>query len=148
MEFKLTVDIESHKNEITKAMLAQAKLGLKAVGEVAAGYARENCPVDTGLLRNSIASGLAGELPSTQGGGHSYSDNANAQKGGYVGRLPADIGGTLTVYIGSNVEYAAAVEYRDIEHRVGKAHFLRDAITENIEEYQEILTAALTAGKD
>ena len=43
------------------------------------------------------------------------------------------------VYIGTNVEYAASVEYNDhVSHKVGQAHYLRDAATNHREEYKEL----------
>ena len=48
------------------------------------------------------------------------------------------------IYIGSNVEYAAIVEYNDkVSHTVGRAHFLRDAATTHNAEYEDIMRAAL-----
>lgn len=41
--------------------------------------------------------------------------------------------------VGTNVEYAPVVEANDdVTHKVGKAHFMRDAITENTSTYQNI----------
>ena len=55
--------------------------------------------------------------------------------------------GEKAVYIGTNVEYAVYVEYRDnVYHPVGKAHFLRDAATTHGEHYKAIMEAALKAG--
>lgn len=144
MEFKLDVDLTSNVSQVKEEVIRQARLGLKAAGETAAGYARENCPVDTGLLRNSIASGLAGDLPRTVRGGTDYSDNMSGQKSGYTGRLPAARQNELTVYIGSNVEYAPYVEFCEYNHVSGKPHFLRDAIQDNLDELAEIVRAALT----
>ena len=49
-----------------------------------------------------------------------------------------------TVYIGTNVEYAPYVEYRDnARHQTGNAHFLRNSVTDNTEYYKGILDAAL-----
>lgn len=50
-----------------------------------------------------------------------------------------------TIYIGTNVEYAAPVEFRDVNHQSGKAHFLRDAGTTHGEEYSAKMKAALKA---
>lgn len=83
---------------------------LELIGLEAEGYAKEDCPVDTGLLRNSIS---------------------HAQE-------------KTTAYIGTNVEYAAKVEYGDnIEHTTGKAHFLRDAATNHSDEYKKIVEQVL-----
>lgn len=41
--------------------------------------------------------------------------------------------------IGTNVEYAASVEFNDkTRHKVGKAHFMRDAIKNHNDEYKRI----------
>lgn len=40
--------------------------------------------------------------------------------------------------VGSNLDYAVPVEMRDVSHRVGKAHFLRDAGQDNTAEYERI----------
>lgn len=40
--------------------------------------------------------------------------------------------------IGTNVEYAASVEFNDKSHKVGKAHFMRDAIKNHNDEYKRI----------
>lgn len=51
----VSVQITDKSPEILAAMRQQAILGLKAIGQEAEGYAKEDCPVDTGRLRNSIA---------------------------------------------------------------------------------------------
>lgn len=49
-----------------------------------------------------------------------------------------------TAYIGSNVVYAPYVEFGDnAEHKVGKAHFLRDAVTDHTDEYTQIADSFL-----
>lgn len=58
-----------------------------------------------------------------------------------TGRLRSSISHATddnTAYIGTNVEYAPAVEYRDTAHKTGKAHFLRDAAATHGEEYKQI----------
>lgn len=42
------------------------------------------------------------------------------------------------VIVGSNVEYAPAVELIDRPHQTGQAHFLRDSIQNNLKEYEQI----------
>ena len=50
-----------------------------------------------------------------------------------------------TVAIGTNVEYAPYVEFNDnAEHTTGKAHYLRDALTEHKDEYKQILESILS----
>jgi hypothetical protein len=127
METQSTIQIKSDKSkEVVKVMQRQLQNGLLACGTIAEGYAKGDCPVDTGRLRNSI--NYAVKNKSGQGEGRDI-PNANPEE--------------ATVYIGSNVEYAAVQEYRDMKHKVGKAHFLRDSVTTHVSEYQKTLEAAL-----
>ena len=44
----------------------------------------------------------------------------------------------------TNVEYAPYVEFNDkAHHNTGKAHFLRDAVQNNLDHYRAIMEAAL-----
>lgn len=49
-----TVTFESHLDEILDALLEQIEQALIAIGLTAEKYAKQECPVDTGRLRNSI----------------------------------------------------------------------------------------------
>ena len=109
----IDVQITDHKAEVLEAMKQQVILGLESIGQEAEGYAKDECPVDTGRLRNSIANKVV------------QSENA--------------------VYVGTNVEYAPYVEFRDAKHQTGKAHFLRDSVTNHIPHYKSIMEAALKA---
>jgi hypothetical protein len=109
-----TLSLTSRKGEVIKACEQAIMRGLEAIGEVAEGYAKDDCPVDTGRLRASISNKAVKD--------------------------------ELAVYIGTNVEYAPYVEYRDIDHKTGKAHFLRDAAADHSEEYKKIMKASLEAG--
>lgn len=44
-----------NSEKVLDAFHAQILLGLEAIGQTAEGYAKKDCPVDTGRLRNSIA---------------------------------------------------------------------------------------------
>lgn len=46
-------------------------------------------------------------------------------------------------YVGTNVEYALWVEVKDVSHKVGKAHFLRDGVAQHKNEFNEIAKAVL-----
>lgn len=50
-----SMTIKDNSAEVLSAMKSQVLLALESIGEEAEGYAKENCPVDTGRLRNSIA---------------------------------------------------------------------------------------------
>ena len=65
-----------------------------------------------------------------------------------TGRLRASISHATsekTAYIGTNVEYAPAIEFRDTAHTTGKAHFLRDAASTHGDEYKQITQDILRA---
>lgn len=108
------IQIKSDKSkEAIEAMQRQLQNGLLACGTIAEGYAKDECPVDTGRLRNSITNSVQ------------VSENEAA------------------VYIGTNVEYAPQVEFMDINHKTGNAHFLRNSVTNHIDEYEKTIEAAL-----
>lgn len=130
--------VEDHTGEVLEAMRKQVTLGLKAIGQEAEGYAKDSCPVDTGLLRNSLTFAVSGESPAIS----SYSSDDGSKSGTYSGTAPAGDG--LSVYIGTNVEYAEEQEVGDaIHHKTGGAHFLRNAATDHSNHYKEIMRAAL-----
>ena len=52
---EVTTQIIDNSAEVIAAMKQQVLLGLEAIGQEAEGYAKDDCPVDTGRLRNSIA---------------------------------------------------------------------------------------------
>ena len=51
----MEVEVKDNSAEVLKAFGQQCILGLKAIGQEAEGYAKEDCPVDTGRLRASIS---------------------------------------------------------------------------------------------
>lgn len=66
-----------------------------------------------------------------------------------TGRLRASITSEVNgnaVIIGTNVEYAPDVEFTEMPHKVGQAHYLRDGISRNVEEYMRILREVLDEG--
>ena len=56
-----TVQLTDKSPEILAAMRQQVLLGLEAIGQECEGYAKDDCPVDTGRLRNSIAHMVEGD---------------------------------------------------------------------------------------
>lgn len=107
MEVKFTDNSAQFITAKDKAVAA----ALEAIGLTAEKYAKKDCPVDTGRLRNSIS--------------HAVSQGEKA------------------AYIGTNVEYAPAVELKDSKHKTGKAHFLRDAAANHADEYKRIAETQL-----
>lgn len=111
----ISIQVKNDRSdEAIAAMRKQAAIALQSIGQEAEGFAKADCPVDTGNLRNSISNEVI------------------------------DSNSELAVYIGTNVEYAPYVELRDkASHNVGKAHFLRDSIATHGDRYKDILEAAL-----
>lgn len=118
MASTFTVKIENNNvNEILSAMNAQAIAALESIGQEAEGFAKEDCPVDTGRLRNSI----------------SHDVNAD-EKEVYIG---------TNVEYAPYVEYNEKARHDPPEFGGGKAHFLRDAAANHGDYYKSILEAAL-----
>lgn len=139
--------LSDNSEEVIKEMKDKLEKAFASIGAEAEGNAKENCPHDTGRLRNSIAWATS----SRSGGG----DNPKQK--------PEE----NTVYIGTNVEYAIYVEFGTGKFADGGGgrqtpwwyqgkdgkwhytvgmkpyHYLRDAMTDHIEHYKDILRAAL-----
>lgn len=49
----------------------------------------------------------------------------------------------FVVYIGTNVEYAAAQEFGDYKHKVGQSHYLQYGCTEHLDQYKAMLEQKL-----
>ena len=137
------VKLDDFSPKVLEQMEEQILLGLEMIGQEAEKNAKEECPVDTGLLRNSITHALAGKAPATKSYKADKPDKNGVTKSGtYKGKTPKQ-GNEHSVYIGSNVEYALDVEYGDKNHKTGKKHFLKDAATNHNDQYKEIMKLAL-----
>lgn len=117
MSFKLTVD---NTDAVRKATKEAVDVALEAVGLQAERYAKLLCPVDTGLLRNSITHAVYGKNPSiskyesekkhastkvTRKNNTAGKPVDPVKTGSYQGVAPTSDG--PAVYLGTNVEYAA-----------------------------------------
>lgn len=122
------------------------KRGLKAIGITAESYAKQELSrlkmhgngqmednVVTGLLRNSVTYALGGEQTAIL----NYKADIGDKKGSYSGNAPVGD----AVYIGSNVEYAPAIEFGTRKSRAYP--YLKPAATEHGEEYKELMKQAL-----
>lgn len=117
----------NNKEKVLEEMADAVERALEGIGAHIEGEAKEelsNAPkrIDTGLLRNSITYALGGEMPHTRtyhaqfanertkNGNRIRATSKSAKSvniGSYQGSAPADGEGERSVYIGSNVEYAA-----------------------------------------
>lgn len=124
----VNVTFTDNSGKVLDEMARKKILALAQIGMLAEGYAKKDCPVDTGRLRNSIT-----WATSAQYGQYSYKDD-NGNQFSDASKKPDD---DTAVYIGTNVVYAARQEYGEsLNHMVGKAHFLRDAATTHGDEYK------------
>ncbi len=140
------ITVVSHTKELMDDVDDKMPLILNAIGQIAEGYAKEDCPVDTGLLRNSLTYAISGEKPVISSYTADREDEHGViQSGTYDGAMPAeDNPHCFSVCIGSNVKYAPSQEYNDaFHHNVGKAHFIRDALQDHKEEYKDNIEAIL-----
>lgn len=131
-------DVESHIDEVMEKVEHALHQAVGLMAEEVEGNAKRDCPVDTGLLRNSITYAHAGQLPVELG----YTDDSGEQWGTYS-QATAEIDDGIAAYVGSNVEYAPYVEFRSAHHNVGKAHFLRDAGAGHIGRLKSICETTL-----
>lgn len=105
----IDVKITDNSGEFLNALPEQLEQALIAIGLTAESYAKADCPVDTGRLRNSITNAV--EV------------------------------GEQSVYIGSNVEYAAFVELGT--SRMKARPYLKPAATQHNAEYKSLAEQAL-----
>lgn len=149
--FNITVD--SHVRDVEAAVDEKIKFALDLMGEVVEGHAKEDCPVDTGLLRNSITHAVSGQAASISSyhaertsTGQSATTGSTGSVG--IGRYSGNIGSgnEKVCYVGTNVEYAPYVEFIDrYHHNVGKAHFLRDGAVNHVNELKAVAETALSS---
>lgn len=71
---------------------------------------------------------------------HSYTDDKNGES---FSENVGSVSEEDAVYIGSNVEYAEEQETVEMHHKVGNAHFLRNAATQHAAECKAITIAGL-----
>lgn len=134
MEVRVT---EDHSDEFIEELRRRIPAALEECGLAAEGYAKRLCPVDTGLLRNSITHALDGEPTAIS----DYQDNPKQQSGSYSGSMPEESDGKRAVYIGTNVEYAPYVELGT--SNTAEQPFLKPAVADHKSAYQKIVKAHL-----
>lgn len=128
------ISMESYVSDFKKAAWSQGEKALTQVGIDAQRNVAALVPVDTGLLQNSITYAISGQSPTKE----HYKANKGDASGSYNGIVGDS--NELAVYIGTNVEYAEAVEFREnVQHINGQAHFLRDGISDHLDEYKEAI---------
>lgn len=133
----ITNNSKAIKDEVAHAILR----GFKAIGEKAETYAKKDCPVDTGRLRNSITYVVSDGFQA----GANNSGGEPAKEADYKPHGRPD---ENTLVLGTNVVYAPPQEFCEtFNHTSGKAHFLRDAISTHGDEYRKTMEASLKAAE-
>ena len=135
------IEVSSNIHEVKRATEKAMMKAARMIGGTVEGHAKELCPVDTGLLRNSITFAIGGQAPAILAYQSNDRDkNGNpieVKKGQYEGQAPADDDDQITVYAGTNVEYAP---YQELGTRKLDARpFLRPAFENFRGEIEQIL---------
>ena len=135
------VEVSSNVREVKRATEKSMLKAARMIGGSIEGHAKELCPVDTGLLRNSITFAIGGQMPNTVDYASNDKDKSGNQipvtKGTYPTAAPADSSGEVTVYVGTNVEYAPYQELGTVKMKAKP--FLRPAFENNQGEIEQIL---------
>lgn len=109
--------------QVIREFNRKCEIGLSAVGMKAEKYAKQDAPVDTGRLRNSITYAThskhsSGQEPAKT---NDYDTHATPEE--------------FAVYIGTNVEYAPQQE--------AKHHFLKNAATTHNKEFEKLFKSIM-----
>lgn len=73
----MNIEVQDHSADVSAEIKAALLRGLEKIGQVAEGYAKKLCPVDTGNLRNSITHVV-------DEGGDAVYIGTNSEYGAYV----------------------------------------------------------------
>lgn len=123
-------------------MEEQLQEALNAIGLDASSTASKICPVDTGLLKNSITYATKSRC------NFDYTAYADNPKGD---RVFEDLSAGVvddkgTVVIGTDIEYAPYQEYGTM-NGVPASHFLQFGASRHLKEYKDIIEKHLKGGE-
>lgn len=132
------VQVSSNKVAVERATEKALKKAARMIGGTVEGHAKELCPVDTGLLRNSITFAIGSQAPAITDYQSSEKDSSGQPTTGhYDGEAPADDEGQITVYVGTNVHYAPYQELGTV--KMDARPFLRPAMENFKDEIEQII---------
>lgn len=139
--------VNDNSKQVAKAIDEALKKAARIIGGTMEGYAKDLSPVDTGLLRNSITFAIGGQLPNkTEYQSNEKDKNGNrieVKEGRYEAAAPQDKKNEVTLYVGTNVQYAPYQELGAPNINLPAAPFLRPAFENHREEIEEILRREL-----
>ena len=136
------VQVIGDAREFIEQLNEKAEKALTKIGMLCETRAKDRAPVDTGLLRNSITYAIGGKSPAAS----SYADKNGGNAREYRGQADDDDPGTMSVIVGTGVEYAP---YQELGHHtknggwVPPQAFLRPAIEGSFNEIKNILETEL-----
>lgn len=131
----MSIEVISNRANVEKAVGKSMKKAAIMIGGTVEGHAKDACPVDTGLLRNSITYALGGQPTNIV----AYTDDSGEQKGQYDGTAPRDDDGELTIYVGTNVQYAPYQELGAPNINLTARPYLRPAMENFQSEIEQII---------
>lgn len=131
----------------TEEVINETELAIQKALEICGGkmerYAKLMCPVDTGLLRNSItfvtktSPGITlSDLGAGVKGGKAFESKSGTVRNAVEEYIETDENNS--VIIGTNVSYGIYVETKSYKGK-GPNHFLTRAVNDHIDEYKRIL---------
>ena len=137
---KMDVKITDNSKEILNATDAAIEKALEMIGIKAERYAKLDCPVDTGLLRNSISHAQEKSTayigtnveyaPYVELGTGIYADNGKGRQTPWLVTVPKGAGGK---WAGKTF----------VTRGMKASHFLRNAATNHSDEYRKIVEQVL-----
>lgn len=131
-----TVEVVSEIDRTKKKTRAALVLALRKIGLMAESNVMNLAPVDTGFLKNSITHGLGG-LNTSKSTYHADDMERKPGYGHYKGRFPVDDANHVTLYVGTNVDYAP---YQELGTEKMKAQpFLRPGIEPHQAEFEKVI---------
>lgn len=137
-----SITITSHAKAVESATEKALQRAARMIGGTVEGHAKELCPKDTGLLQNSITFAIGGQAPNIT---EYQSDQQGEEKvtGKYEGTAPQDEDGQITVYVGTNVQYAPYQELGAPSINLPARPYLRPAMENFRDEIRQILEQQL-----
>lgn len=136
----MQIEIVDNSDKFIDAMEDAVLRALARCGMQGEGYAKDLCPVDTGLLINSITYAIGGEGAAIS----KYSDDAGERHGYYSGTAPEDDKNECSVYIGTNVEYGSYVELGT--NKTDAQPYIKPAVADHAETYKNIINDEMNNG--
>lgn len=122
-----TIEFKDYSAESKEEIKSRTLKALTMCGMVIERAAKGLATVDTGLLRNSITWALAGKKPAAKTYKADKQKNGVIKTGAYSGAAPND--DELSVFVGTNVEYAPHVELGTAKKKAKP--FLKPAVTDS-----------------